>query len=85
MKYLDEYRNEGLAQKVVSESRRVVTKPWVLTEVCRGQTLTIVKYGIDHPISFRGGTCARAWLPRMRHLAGDDRAGLKVDEPSEVK
>jgi hydrogenase expression/formation protein HypD len=50
MKYLDEYRNEGLAQKVVSEIRRIVTKPWVLMEVCGGQTHTIVKYGIDHLI-----------------------------------
>jgi hydrogenase expression/formation protein HypD len=50
MKYLDEYRNEGLAQKVVSEIRRVVTKPWVLMEVCGGQTHTIVKYGIDRLI-----------------------------------
>lgn len=48
MKYLDEYRNEALAQKVVGEIRRVVTKPWVLMEVCGGQTHTIVKYGIDH-------------------------------------
>jgi hydrogenase expression/formation protein HypD len=50
MKYLDEYRSEELAQKVVSEIRRVVTKPWVLMEVCGGQTHTIVKYGIDHLI-----------------------------------
>jgi hydrogenase expression/formation protein HypD len=50
MKYLDEYRSEELAQKVVSEIRRVVTKPWVLMEVCGGQTHTIVKYGIDHMI-----------------------------------
>jgi hydrogenase expression/formation protein HypD len=50
MKYLDEYRNEGLARKVVSEIRRIVTKPWVLMEVCGGQTHTIVKYGIDHLI-----------------------------------
>jgi hydrogenase expression/formation protein HypD len=50
MKYLDEYRNEELAQKVVGEIRRAVTKPWVLMEVCGGQTHTIVKYGIDHLI-----------------------------------
>jgi hydrogenase expression/formation protein HypD len=50
MKYLDEYRSEELAQKVVGEIRRVVTKPWVLMEVCGGQTHTIVKYGIDHMI-----------------------------------
>jgi hydrogenase expression/formation protein HypD len=47
MKYLDEYRNETLAQKVLGEIRRVVTKSWVLMEVCGGQTHTIVKYGID--------------------------------------
>ena len=50
MKYLDEYRNEELAQKVVGEIRRIVTKPWVVMEVCGGQTHTIVKYGIDHMI-----------------------------------
>jgi hydrogenase expression/formation protein HypD len=50
MKYLDEYRSEELAQKVVGEIRRVVTKPWVLMEVCGGQTHTIVKYGIDQMI-----------------------------------
>jgi hydrogenase expression/formation protein HypD len=47
MKYLDEYRDETLAQKIVGETRRTVTKPWVLMEVCGGQTHTIVKYGID--------------------------------------
>jgi len=41
MKYLDEYRNEALAQKVVGEIRRVVTRPWVLMEVCGGQTLNM--------------------------------------------
>jgi hydrogenase expression/formation protein HypD len=48
MKYLDEYRSETLARKLVAELHRVVTKPWVLMEVCGGQTHTIVKYGIDH-------------------------------------
>ena len=44
MKYIDEYRNEALAQKIVGEIRRIVTRPWVLMEVCGGQTHTIVKY-----------------------------------------
>ena len=48
MKYIDEYRNEELARKIVGEINRVVTQPWVLMEVCGGQTHTIVKYGIDH-------------------------------------
>jgi hydrogenase expression/formation protein HypD len=48
MKYIDEYRDQGLAQRLVKELERIVTKPWVLMEVCGGQTHTIVKYGIDH-------------------------------------
>jgi hydrogenase expression/formation protein HypD len=48
MKFIDEYRTEGLARRVIGEIRRTVTRPWVLMEVCGGQTHTIVKYGIDH-------------------------------------
>ncbi len=48
MKYLDEYRDEGLAGKICAEIKRIITRPWVLMEVCGGQTHTIVKYGIDH-------------------------------------
>ncbi|HWI57870.1 MAG TPA: hydrogenase formation protein HypD [Bacillota bacterium] len=48
MKYLDEYRNQPLAEKILSEIRRIVTRPWVLMEVCGGQTHSIVKYGIDY-------------------------------------
>jgi hydrogenase expression/formation protein HypD len=47
MKYLDEYRDEALARKILGEIHRTVTKPWVLMEVCGGQTHSIVKYGID--------------------------------------
>lgn len=48
MKYLDEYRDGDLAEKIVAEIRRTVTRPWVLMEVCGGQTHSIVKYGLDH-------------------------------------
>jgi len=48
MKYLDEYRDHALALRLVNELNRMVTRPWVLMEVCGGQTHTIVKYGIDH-------------------------------------
>ncbi len=48
MKYIDEYRDAALAEKLVADIRRIVTRPWVLMEVCGGQTHTIVKYGIDH-------------------------------------
>lgn len=47
MKYLDEYRDEAVARKVVDEIKRAATKPWVLMEVCGGQTHSIVKYGLD--------------------------------------
>jgi hydrogenase expression/formation protein HypD len=48
MKYLDEYRDPALAGSLLKEIRRVVTRPWVLMEVCGGQTHAIVKYGVDH-------------------------------------
>ena len=48
MKYLDEYRNGDIAAKLVERIRRVQTKPWVIMEVCGGQTHSIVKNGIDH-------------------------------------
>lgn len=47
MKFLDEYRDEKLARSIVDEIKRITTRPWVLMEVCGGQTYSIVKYGID--------------------------------------
>jgi hydrogenase expression/formation protein HypD len=48
MKYLDEYRDDKVAKKILDEIRRTVTKPWVIMEVCGGQTHSIVKYGLDY-------------------------------------
>jgi hydrogenase expression/formation protein HypD len=48
MKYLDEYRDGRLAGKIVEEIHRIQTKPWVIMEVCGGQTHSIVKHGIDY-------------------------------------
>jgi len=48
MKYLDEYRDEKVARKIVDEICRIQTKPWVIMEVCGGQTHSIVKNGLDH-------------------------------------
>jgi hydrogenase expression/formation protein HypD len=47
MKYLDEYRDGPIAAKIVAEICRTQTRPWVLMEVCGGQTHSIVKHGID--------------------------------------
>ncbi|HEY2900541.1 MAG TPA: hydrogenase formation protein HypD, partial [Polyangia bacterium] len=47
MKYLEEYRDPAVAAGLLREIRRVVTRPWVLMEVCGGQTHSIVRYGVD--------------------------------------
>ena len=47
MKYVDEYRDPKIAQAVAGEIARKVTRPWVLMEVCGGQTHTLMRYGID--------------------------------------
>jgi len=48
VKYLDEYRDQRVAGKVVDEIKKTITQPWVLMEVCGGQTHSIVKYGLDN-------------------------------------
>jgi len=50
MKYLDEYRNSSVASNLVRRIAAEVTRPWVLMEVCGGQTHSIVRYGIDRMI-----------------------------------
>ncbi len=47
MKYVTEYRDAALVQKVIEEIRRTVTRPWVLMEICGGQTHAIIRHGID--------------------------------------
>jgi hydrogenase expression/formation protein HypD len=47
VKFLDEYRDGELAQKLAQEIHRITTKPWTIMEVCGGQTHAIVKFGID--------------------------------------
>ena len=47
MKYLDEYRDGRIARALASEIQQCCTRPWVLMEICGGQTHTIMRYGID--------------------------------------
>ncbi|TFG48982.1 MAG: hydrogenase formation protein HypD [Gemmatimonadales bacterium] len=47
MKYLSEYRDPALARSLVRHIQRTASRPWVLMEVCGGQTHTIVKQGLD--------------------------------------
>jgi hydrogenase expression/formation protein HypD len=47
MKYLDEYRDARIARALAAEISHCTTRPWVLMEICGGQTHTIMRYGID--------------------------------------
>jgi hydrogenase expression/formation protein HypD len=47
MKYIDEYRDAELVKNAAGEIARIVTRPWVLMEICGGQTHAIMRYGID--------------------------------------
>ncbi len=47
MKYLDEYRDGAIARALAAEIVSIATRPWVLMEICGGQTHTIMRYGID--------------------------------------
>ncbi len=47
MKLLDEYRDPAVVASLVSAIRAAVTRPWVLMEVCGGQTHSIVRHGLD--------------------------------------
>jgi hydrogenase expression/formation protein HypD len=47
MKYLDEFRNRELVEGVIEEIRRTMTRPWVIMEICGGQTHSILHSGLD--------------------------------------
>jgi len=47
MKFLDEYRDAGIARRLLAEIARTVRQRWVLMEICGGQTHTIMRYGLD--------------------------------------
>jgi hydrogenase expression/formation protein HypD len=47
MRYIQEYRDGGLVRGVMAEIRRTITRPWVIMEICGGQTHAIMRYGLD--------------------------------------
>lgn len=47
MKYVDEYRAADVARRLLDRIHQVVTRRWVIMEVCGGQTHSIVRNGID--------------------------------------
>ncbi len=47
MKHITEYRDAKLVRGVLAEIHRTVTRPWVLMEICGGQTHAIMRHGLD--------------------------------------
>ncbi len=47
MRFVDEYRREADAQKLVRAIEKLVTRPWTIMEICGGQTHNLIKFGID--------------------------------------
>ena len=47
MKYVTEYRDSNLVNQTIKEVSKVVTQPWVIMEICGGQTHSIMRYGLD--------------------------------------
>lgn len=47
MRYVDEFRDAERCKRLLTRIHRVVTRPWVLMEVCGGQTHSILRSGLD--------------------------------------
>jgi hydrogenase expression/formation protein HypD len=47
MKFLTEFRNGEIAQRMAREIHQIATQPWKIMEVCGGQTHSIIRNGID--------------------------------------
>jgi hydrogenase expression/formation protein HypD len=47
VKFVDEFRDAAPVHALLGEIRRTVTRPWVLMEICGGQTHAILRYGLD--------------------------------------
>jgi hydrogenase expression/formation protein HypD len=47
VRFVEEYRDEGIARALLADIHRSVTRPWTIMEVCGGQTHTLIRQGID--------------------------------------
>ncbi len=47
MRFVEEYRNADLASIYADRIRAIVRRPWIIMEICGGQTHTIVKSGLE--------------------------------------
>ena len=47
MKYLEEFRNPQAARRIIDEIASMISRRWVIMEICGGQTHAIIRNGID--------------------------------------
>ena len=47
MRHVLEYRDANLVQGLLKQIHGFVTRPWVIMEICGGQTHAIMRYGLD--------------------------------------
>ncbi len=51
MKFVSEYRDASLVHSAISAINRMITRPWVVMEICGGQTHAIMRHGIDQMLT----------------------------------
>lgn len=51
MKFVDEFRQPELCERLLDEIRQTAKREWTLMEVCGGQTHGLLRYGIDTALS----------------------------------
>ncbi len=47
MRFIDEFRDAETAQGYAQLIKNITTRPWIIMEICGGQTHSIVKFGIE--------------------------------------
>ncbi|MBA4420638.1 MAG: hydrogenase formation protein HypD [Anaerolinea sp.] len=47
MKYTDEFRDAARVKQLADDLRGIIQHPWVIMEICGGQTHSFMHYGID--------------------------------------
>jgi hydrogenase expression/formation protein HypD len=50
MKYVDEFRDRAVLERMLGEVRRRASRRWTIMEVCGGQTHGLLRYGIDEAL-----------------------------------
>lgn len=47
MRYITEFRDPDIVHNLIRQIESIITKPWVIMEICGGQTHAIMRYGLD--------------------------------------